>query len=68
MVRALATHYFNSSPQPKSTEDYEMICKNLLKNYKFLHEYVKNIVDHINANKTESRYRLQYHVSIIFIF
>lgn len=64
MIRALATHYFNSPQQPSSTEDYDGICLSLLTNYGALSTYVKTIVDHQNACKTDSSYRLQYHVSV----
>ena len=63
MIRVLASHYLNCCQQPSTMEDYEIVCKALLRNYKSLSNYVKQIVDHQNACKTDSHYRLQYHVS-----
>jgi hypothetical protein len=67
MRRSLSTYYSNSSKQPTTMEDYEKICLKLLEKYKSLYNYVKIIVDHQNATKTKSHYRLQYHVIFYII-
>jgi hypothetical protein len=70
MIRALATNYFNSPLQPSTMVYadgicwYDGICLSLLANYGALTTYVITIVDHQNACKTDSSYRLQYHVSV----